>query len=113
MMRHTKIIATVGPASDTPETLEALIAAGVNVFRLNFSHGTHETHGEAFRRIREAARQRRAARRHHAGPERTEDSHRPPPGGRPIPLRPGDELRIAEGDEAGAARSRVHAISPN
>ena len=45
-MRHTKIIATVGPASDRPEVLHALIAAGVDVFRLNFSHGTHETHAD-------------------------------------------------------------------
>ena len=36
--------------------LEALIAAGVDVFRLNFSHGTHESHAEAFARIREAPR---------------------------------------------------------
>ena len=38
--RHTKIIATLGPASSAPERLDALIAAGVDVFRLNFSHGT-------------------------------------------------------------------------
>ena len=36
--KRTKIVVTLGPASNTPETLEALIAAGVNVFRLNFSH---------------------------------------------------------------------------
>ena len=60
-MRHTKIIATVGPTSDRPETLEALIGAGVNVFRLNFSHGTHESHAEAFRKIRDAARHLHAA----------------------------------------------------
>jgi pyruvate kinase len=54
-MRHTKIVATVGPASDSPETIEALITAGVDVFRLNFSHGTHESHAVVYRRIREAA----------------------------------------------------------
>src|SRR5688572_21083239 len=39
---RTKIVATVGPACDTYEKLLALVKAGVNVFRLNFSHGTHE-----------------------------------------------------------------------
>ena len=43
-MRRTKIVATVGPASRSPEKLERLVLAGVNVFRLNFSHGTHEEH---------------------------------------------------------------------
>ena len=55
-MRHTKIIATVGPASAATPVLEALVAAGVNVFRLNFSHGTHESHAAAFHAIREACR---------------------------------------------------------
>jgi len=43
-MRRTKIVATIGPASREPATLERLIAAGVDVVRLNFSHGTHEEH---------------------------------------------------------------------
>ena len=52
---RTKIVATVGPASRSPEMLRALIEAGVDVFRLNFSHGDHSEHGESLRRIREAA----------------------------------------------------------
>ena len=52
--RRTKIVATQGPATSTPEVLDAMIAAGVDVFRLNFSHGTHESHAESYRRIREA-----------------------------------------------------------
>jgi pyruvate kinase len=101
-MRHTKIIATVGPSSQRPEVLDALIAAGVDVFRLNFSHGTHETHAEWFRRIREATRR---SGRHVAimqdlsGPKiRTG----PLVGGAAIPLKPGDELRIAHGDAPGS-----------
>lgn len=48
----TKIIATVGPASDSYEKLLGLVHAGVNVFRLNFSHGTHEQHAVVIERIR-------------------------------------------------------------
>jgi pyruvate kinase len=56
MMRRTKIIATIGPASAAPGILEALIAAGMDVARLNFSHGTHREHKTLIRRIRDAAR---------------------------------------------------------
>ena len=54
MKKRTKILATVGPASDSLEQLEALIRAGVNVFRMNFSHGTHAYHEEVLKRIRQA-----------------------------------------------------------
>src|SRR6185295_5135971 len=54
-MRHTKIIATIGPASDSDAMLDALIAAGTDVFRLNFSHGTQESQGATFARIRAAS----------------------------------------------------------
>ena len=52
-MRRTKIVATVGPASRSPQTLEQLVQAGVNVFRLNFSPGTHDQHLEVIRAARE------------------------------------------------------------
>ena len=42
--RKAKIVATLGPASSTPEQIAALFQAGADVFRLNFSHGTHEDH---------------------------------------------------------------------
>ena len=54
MKKRTKILATIGPASDTLEKLEALIRAGVNVFRLNFSHGTYKYHYEVLQKIRQA-----------------------------------------------------------
>lgn len=54
-MRRTKILATIGPATDRPDRLRALIDAGADAFRLNFSHGTDEDHRRLLRRAREAA----------------------------------------------------------
>ena len=55
MRRHrfAKIIATLGPATSAPETIRSLFAAGVDVFRLNFSHGSHDGHRRCFEAIRE------------------------------------------------------------
>ena len=55
MIRATKIVATLGPASSSPEKLEQLIRAGVDVVRLNFSHGSAEDHVARAARVREAA----------------------------------------------------------
>lgn len=54
--RRTKIICTVGPTSDSPEALEALVRAGMDVARLNFSHGTKADHARRLERVREASR---------------------------------------------------------
>lgn len=54
--RRTKIIATLGPTSDTPEVQEQLLNAGVNVVRLNMSHGTHESHAKNYHSIRDLAK---------------------------------------------------------
>jgi pyruvate kinase len=51
--RRTKIVATLGPASDSSDQLRALIAAGMDAARLNLSHGTHEDHAERAQRVRE------------------------------------------------------------
>ncbi|MBI4579144.1 MAG: pyruvate kinase [Planctomycetes bacterium] len=59
-MIRTKVVATVGPACDSDIVLGRMIDAGVNVFRLNFSHGTIEGHGAALGRIRRAAAERGA-----------------------------------------------------
>jgi len=104
--RHTRIIATLGPASSAPEVLNALVAGGVDIFRLNFSHGTHESHARAFEAVREATRR---AGRHVAilqdlsGPKIRTGRLR---GGQPIELHKGEELRLAAGDEVGG-RERV------
>jgi pyruvate kinase len=54
---RTKIVATIGPASRTPQVLRRLLEAGVNVFRLNFSHGTHEEHSAVVSDIRALSRE--------------------------------------------------------
>src|SRR4051812_24568536 len=56
MMRRTKIVCTIGPASDTEKMIERLVIAGMNVARLNFSHGTHEYLHTLVRRIKRVRR---------------------------------------------------------
>jgi pyruvate kinase len=51
-MRKTKIVCTIGPASDSEEILKKMCLAGMNVARLNFSHGTHEEHQEKINLIK-------------------------------------------------------------
>lgn len=57
MFKHTKIVATIGPSCDQPEMLLAMVKAGMNVARLNFSHGTHESHAELVDRIRKVEKE--------------------------------------------------------
>jgi pyruvate kinase len=56
--RSTKIVATLGPASSTKETIRSLADAGVDVFRFNFSHGSHDDHAARFETVREIERER-------------------------------------------------------
>jgi pyruvate kinase len=60
-MRKAKIVCTIGPASDSPALLDQLIESGMDAARLNFSHGSHESHGRALHAIRAAAARRRVA----------------------------------------------------
>src|SRR5213594_4840748 len=60
-MRKAKIVCTIGPATDSPAVLDRLIESGMDAARLNFSHGSHESHGRAIKTIREVAGRRRAA----------------------------------------------------
>ncbi|AFQ44401.1 pyruvate kinase [Desulfosporosinus meridiei] len=54
-MRRTKIVCTIGPASESPEKVQELLASGMDVARLNFSHGTHEEHGRRIETLRREA----------------------------------------------------------
>ncbi len=69
-MRATKIIATLGPATASPERLEDLLRAGVNTVRLNFSHGSHDDHARLVQLVRETAYR---LERHGAGAARAEE----------------------------------------
>jgi len=105
-MRRTKIVATVGPASDEIEVLVELIRAGVDVFRLNYSHGTRESQRASIERVRAAAE--RAGRdvgilQDLGGPKiRTGPL---PQGEGPLALHEGDELLLVR--ESGPLRSGV------
>ncbi|MES1914920.1 MAG: hypothetical protein MHM6MM_006941 [Cercozoa sp. M6MM] len=55
--RRTKIVCTLGPATHTVDMITELLYAGMNVARLNFSHGDHEYHAETVRNVREASKQ--------------------------------------------------------
>jgi pyruvate kinase len=102
-MRHTKIISTVGPASDTEAMIEALIEAGTDIFRLNFSHGSHQSHAATLSRVRAAAARAKreiAVLQDLGGPKIRTGALE---GDQPLQLRVGDKLRIACGDFVGSA----------
>jgi pyruvate kinase len=100
-MRHTKIIATVGPACASDEMLDALIAAGTNIFRLNFSHGTQQTQGETYNRVRAATRRARrevAVLQDLGGPKIRTGRNKD---GKPVPVKAGERLTIEIGESLG------------
>ena len=109
--RRTKIVATVGPASRSVARIRELIDAGVDVFRLNFSHGTHEGHAEVVQRIREAARdlERPTAIMQDLQGPKIRVGH---VAGGEVLLTPGDELRLVSGDETSTSE-RVFVSYPH
>lgn len=74
--RRTKIIATLGPASNTEARIAQLIDRGVNVFRLNMSHGSHEEHRELAAKVRRVAQRKKTADRPVDGSMRSQNSRR-------------------------------------
>jgi pyruvate kinase len=99
----TKIVATIGPASESPEMLERLIRAGMNIARLNFSHGDFTGHAERIARIRAAARatgQRVAIMADLPGPKMRVGKIEPDP----IQLHPGESFALTSEDIVGNAQ---------
>ena len=104
-MRRTKIVATLGPASDTTQRLTQLVAAGVDVFRLNFSHGTHDDHAARILRIRaasEAAGRPIAILQDLQGPKIRTGALK---GGMPVMLQTGAPFTIVMEEREGDART--------
>ncbi len=98
----TKIVCTIGPASESPEVLQHMIRAGMNIARLNFSHGDYESHARIVERIRNAAVQE--------GKRVTLMADLPGPKMRigriaeePVQLRPGDMFTLTTQDIVGSA----------
>lgn len=103
MRRKTKIIATLGPAVASREAIGRLVAAGMDVARLNFSHGTHEAHGQWLAWVREAAEE------HGRAVAVLQDIQGPRirvgtfPGGE-VELRTGSRVTLVDGEGEGDAR---------
>ena len=107
----TKIVATIGPASDAPEMLERLIRAGVNVARLNFSHGDFGGHAGRIARIRAAAKavgRRVAIMADLPGPKMRLGKIDP----EPILLSPGDPFTLTSDDIVGDSRRVSMSFAP-
>src|SRR6516165_8980294 len=107
----TKIVATIGPASNSLEMLERLIRAGVNVARLNFSHGSFDQHAEVIARIRGASRatgQRIAIMADLPGPKMRLGTIDP----EPIHLEAGDKFTLTSDDIIGNARRASMSFKP-
>ncbi len=104
MAKRTKIVCTLGPAVDNQDTLQDLLAAGMDVARLNFSHGSHQEHAARIARVRSAcARENKpcAILLDTRGPEiRTGTLEN----GTPVTLRAGDGIALTEDDVAGTAQ---------
>jgi pyruvate kinase len=106
-MRKAKIICTVGPASLKPDILDRMIAGGMDAARLNFSHGTHDSHAQAIRMIREAAKRR------HATVAILQDLQGPririgsvaPEG---VTVTPGQRVRLIVGNATADPRAGIH-----
>src|SRR4051812_24957059 len=99
-LHKTKIVATIGPASESPEMLERLIRAGLNVARLNFSHGEFAKHAEVVNRIRAASQatgRRVAIMADLPGPKMRLGKIDP----EPIQLFPGDRFTLTNEDIVG------------
>ena len=99
-MRRAKIVCTLGPASSTQEQVDALVAAGMDCARLNFSHGSHEDHQRMAGLVREAAKRARrplAILADLSGPKMRVGRF---PGG-PVELRPGAEFVLTTRDVPG------------
>ncbi len=106
----TKIVATVGPASESDERITALIDAGVDVFRLNMAHGRRDWHDRVLARVRDASARRRpvAVLADLGGPK----IRLGPVAGGGLPCEPGQRFRFVRGAESGSASDLTSTYAP-
>ena len=101
--RHkTKIVCTIGPASESPEVIEQMIRAGMNIARLNFSHGSFDSHRKVIHNLRSAARnvgKRLALMADLSGPKMRIGML----AAEPVDLKPGDSFTLTTNDIVGDA----------
>ncbi|MBI3724746.1 pyruvate kinase, partial [bacterium] len=108
MIRQTKIVATIGPASSDEATLRELVKSGVNICRLNFSHGTHDEHAKVLERVRkiEVELGRPVAVLQDLCGPKIRTGHLP---GGEVELKTGDEIAIVAGLDVSDSPSRIGA----
>ena len=104
-IRRAKIVATLGPASSTPEMFRELVRAGLDVARLNFSHGSHEQKAELIRMVRQVSREERKPICILADLQGPKIRTSRLVGGKPVQLLAGDLITIKPGEMEGDART--------
>src|SRR5512138_2343699 len=100
-MRRAKILATLGPSSNSAEVLESMIRAGVSAVRINMSHGTQDQHAEVIRLAREAAAKLKSPLSILVDLSGPKIRTRMLQGGRPVQLKEGQEFTITTEDIIG------------
>jgi pyruvate kinase len=103
-MRKTKILCTLGPASETPEMIGKLLDAGMNAVRINFSHGSHEEHARTIQRVREAGRGRDRMVPIVADLQGPKIRTGKLPGGEPVELKAGRALTLTNRSVTGSSK---------
>src|SRR5258708_30637317 len=110
--RHSKIVCTIGPASCSPRMIDRLLSAGMDVARLNFSHGTHEEHAKNISTLRAAAVEHEKPIAILADLQGPKIRTRPLAGGGPVMLRSGQPFVITTATVLGDSTRANTVVTP-